>query len=85
MWLRAGVWAGCGASPPEPCFLAAGMTNHEATQKVDAGYRMPCPPMCPPAMHRLMLSCWQADPGARPCFQAIQERLCSLTRYENPL
>ncbi|XP_049633105.1 protein-tyrosine kinase 6 [Suncus etruscus] len=62
-----------------------GMTNHEATQKVDAGYRMPCPPMCPPAMHRLMLSCWQADPGARPCFQAIQERLCSLTRYENPL
>lgn len=61
------------------------MTKREAAQKVDAGYRMPCPPACPPAMHRLMLACWHTAPEQRPCFQAVRELLYSLSKYEIPL
>ncbi|XP_011279093.1 protein-tyrosine kinase 6 isoform X6 [Felis catus] len=63
----------------------AGMTNHEAFLRVDAGYRMPCPPESPPAAYKLMLSCWNRDPERRPCFQALREKLSSVSRYENPL
>ncbi|CAK7319541.1 Protein-tyrosine kinase 6 [Vulpes lagopus] len=62
-----------------------GMSNHEAFLRVDSGYRVPCPPEGPPAAHKLMLSCWHRDPEQRPCFRALQERLSSVTRYEDPL
>ncbi|KAG8513261.1 Tyrosine-protein kinase Srms, partial [Galemys pyrenaicus] len=62
-----------------------GMNNHEAFQRVEAGYRMPRPPECPPSAHRLMLSCWQRDPEQRPGFAVLRERLCGLSRYESPL
>ncbi|KAM9249390.1 LOW QUALITY PROTEIN: protein-tyrosine kinase 6-like [Dugong dugon] len=57
-----------------------GMSNHEAFLRVDAGYRMPCPPECPSTMHKLMLACWQRDPEQRPCFRALQEKPFSFTR-----
>ncbi|XP_055964011.1 protein-tyrosine kinase 6 [Sorex fumeus] len=62
-----------------------GMSNLEASQRVNAGYRMPCPAACPPAMHRLMLACWHEDAEQRPCFLVVQERLGAFSRYENPL
>ncbi|XP_029774738.1 protein-tyrosine kinase 6 [Suricata suricatta] len=58
----------------------AGMSNHEAFLRVDSGYRMPCPPESPPTAYRLMLSCWHRDPGQRPCFKALREKLSSVTR-----
>lgn len=61
------------------------MSNHEAFTRVDSGYRMPCPPECPPSAHRLMLACWHQDPEQRPCFRALRERLFSFTSYENPI
>ncbi|XP_066240510.1 protein-tyrosine kinase 6 isoform X1 [Saccopteryx leptura] len=61
-----------------------GMSNHEAFTRVEAGYRMPRPPECPPTAHKLMLWCWHPDPEQRPCFQALQEKLSSFTRYEDP-
>lgn len=69
-----------------PCPLSTGMSNHEAFTRVDySGYRMPCPPECPPSAHRLMLACWHRDPEQRPCFQALRKQLCSFTSYENPI
>ncbi|XP_054433519.1 protein-tyrosine kinase 6 [Pteronotus mesoamericanus] len=62
-----------------------GMSNHEAFLRVNAGYRMPCPAECPASTYKLMLSCWHSDPAERPCFRALQEKLSSFTRYENPV
>ncbi|XP_048205693.1 protein-tyrosine kinase 6 [Perognathus longimembris pacificus] len=62
-----------------------GMSNHEAFLRVDAGYRMPCPPECPPNVHQLMGSCWSRDPQQRPRFTDLREKLASFTRYENLL
>lgn len=66
---------------------STGMSNREVFLNVDAGYRMPRPPECPPppATHKLMRSCWHRDPEQRPCFRALRERLSSVSRYENPL
>ncbi|KAM8773864.1 protein-tyrosine kinase 6 isoform 2-T2 [Rhynchonycteris naso] len=61
-----------------------GMSNHEAFTRVESGYRMPCPPECPPTAHKLMLWCWHRDPEQRPCFKALREKLSSFTRYEDP-
>ncbi|KAM5217874.1 protein-tyrosine kinase 6 isoform 1-T1 [Hipposideros larvatus] len=63
----------------------AGMSNHEAFLRVDSGYRMPCPPECPPTAYKLTLSCWHRDPEQRPCFKVLREKLSTFTRYENPL
>ncbi|CAJ0561148.1 unnamed protein product, partial [Mesorhabditis spiculigera] len=41
-----------------------GMTNAEVLQQVEQGYRMQCPPNCPPPLYDIMLQCWRADPGA---------------------
>uniref|UniRef100_M3YA95 Tyrosine-protein kinase n=1 Tax=Mustela putorius furo TaxID=9669 RepID=M3YA95_MUSPF len=63
-----------------------GTSRHEAFQRVESGYRMPCPPERPAAAaHKLMLSCWHRDPEHRPCFQAVPEKLSSVSTYENPL
>ncbi|XP_008072850.1 protein-tyrosine kinase 6 isoform X1 [Carlito syrichta] len=62
-----------------------GMSNHEVFQRVDAGYRMPCPPECPPSVYTLMLLCWRRAPEQRPGFSALLERLATVTRYENPI
>ncbi|XP_019609046.2 protein-tyrosine kinase 6 isoform X1 [Rhinolophus sinicus] len=63
----------------------AGMSNHEAFLRVDSGYRMPCPPECPPTAYKLMLTCWHRQPEQRPGFKALREKLSTFTRYENPL
>ncbi|CAO2577250.1 Protein-tyrosine kinase 6 [Lemmus lemmus] len=60
-----------------------GMSNNEAFQRVNDGYRMPCPLECPPNMHKLMLSCWSPDPKQRPCFKALSEKLSDTSWYDN--
>lgn len=42
-----------------------GMTNAEVLQKVEQGYRMPCPSGCPTQLYGLMLNCWNKDPNKR--------------------
>ena len=56
-------------------FPYPGMTNAEVLKKVDAGYRMGCPPNCPQKLHDIMLDCWREDPTSRPTFQHLQWQL----------
>ncbi|CAJ0571939.1 unnamed protein product, partial [Mesorhabditis spiculigera] len=52
-----------------------GMTNAEVLQQVEQGYRMQCPPNCPPPLYDIMLQCWRADPEKRPTFETLEWRL----------
>ncbi|XP_068125358.1 tyrosine-protein kinase Fgr [Hyperolius riggenbachi] len=52
-----------------------GMNNREVLEQVEKGYRMPCPPSCPPSLHDLMLQCWKGDPEERPTFEYLQSFL----------
>lgn len=44
-------------------------------------YRLPAPHNCPPALHSLMLQCWQADRGDRPAFDSLLSSLDRLIRH----
>lgn len=49
----------------------SGMSNSQAREKIDAGYRMPAPDGTPEEIYRLMLRCWDYDPEKRPHFDQI--------------
>ncbi|XP_072170471.1 tyrosine-protein kinase Src42A-like [Diadema setosum] len=52
-----------------------GMTNKEVLDNVDRGYRMPCPPGCPPELYEIMLECWKSKAMDRPTFETLQWKL----------
>lgn len=52
-----------------------GMANAEVLAQVDRGYRMPCPPGCPPPLYQIMLKCWNSSPDERPTFEFLQATL----------
>ncbi|XP_074641064.1 tyrosine-protein kinase Src42A-like [Tubulanus polymorphus] len=52
-----------------------GMTNAEVLHQVEHGYRMPCPPGCPPALYEIMLECWKKEEMERPTFETLQWKL----------
>lgn len=49
----------------------SGMSNSQAREKIDAGYRMPAPESTPDEIYRLMLRCWEYEPEKRPHFDQI--------------
>ncbi|XP_061300456.1 ephrin type-B receptor 4-like, partial [Pezoporus flaviventris] len=57
------------------------MSNQDVIRAIEHGYRLPRPPRCPPALHRLMLDCWRRDPRARPRFPALVSALDRLIRH----
>jgi len=56
-------------------FHILGMTNAEVLNQVEHGYRMQCPPGCPPTLYDIMLECWHKDPMKRPTFETLQWQL----------
>ena len=56
--------------PPYP-----GMTNSDASEKVERGYRMGCPDRCPEILYKMMLDCWKQEPADRPTFETLQWNL----------
>lgn len=44
-------------------------------------YRLPAPHSCPPALHALMLQCWQADRQDRLGFDSLLSSLDRLIRH----
>ncbi|XP_029694728.1 ephrin type-B receptor 5 isoform X2 [Takifugu rubripes] len=57
------------------------MSNQEVMKAVADQYRLPAPHSCPPALHSLMLQCWQADRGDRPTFETVLSSLDRLIRH----
>ncbi|XP_014602817.1 PREDICTED: tyrosine-protein kinase Fps85D isoform X2 [Polistes canadensis] len=49
----------------------SGMSNSQAREKIDEGYRMPAPENAPDEIYRLMLRCWEYEPEKRPHFEQI--------------
>ncbi|XP_077331789.1 megakaryocyte-associated tyrosine-protein kinase isoform X1 [Lithobates pipiens] len=50
----------------------------EVYEKVCNGYRLEAPENCPQIIYSLMRSCWEDDPGKRPSFKKLKEKLGKL-------
>ncbi|XP_066480055.1 protein-tyrosine kinase 6 isoform X1 [Tiliqua scincoides] len=61
-----------------------GMSNSEVVKQVQTGFRMHCPPKCPPTLYNIMCKCWKLNPDERPDFKHLSGLLQSFTNYENP-
>ncbi|XP_036796954.1 ephrin type-B receptor 5 isoform X3 [Oncorhynchus mykiss] len=57
------------------------MSNQEVMKAVADQYRLPAPHNCPPALHSLMLQCWQAERGDRLGFDSLLSSLDRLIRH----
>ena len=53
-------------------FPYPGMTSAETLEKVQVGYRMPCPPDCPSNLYDIMGECWSGDSSIRPTFESLK-------------
>ncbi|KAM7392234.1 hypothetical protein PAMA_007387 [Pampus argenteus] len=57
-----------------------GMTNQQAREQVEKGYRMACPQRCPDDIYKVMQRCWQYNPEDRPKFSELQRDLAAIKK-----
>ncbi|XP_032873284.1 tyrosine-protein kinase Fer isoform X1 [Amblyraja radiata] len=57
-----------------------GMTNQQAREQVEKGYRMSAPQKCPEDVYSLMLKCWEYKPENRPNFSDIHKELLGIKK-----
>ncbi|KAM3599282.1 uncharacterized protein V6R79_003050 [Siganus canaliculatus] len=57
-----------------------GMTNQQAREQVEKGYRMACPQRCPDDVYKVMQRCWQYNPEDRPKFSELQRDLGAIKK-----
>ncbi|XP_060769292.1 tyrosine-protein kinase Fer isoform X1 [Neoarius graeffei] len=57
-----------------------GMTNQQAREQVEKGYRMLCPQKCPDEVYKIMQRCWDYKPENRPKFAEILRELSSVKK-----
>lgn len=57
-----------------------GMTNQQAREQVEKGYRMACPQRCPEDVYKVMQRCWQYNPEERPKFSELQRDLAAVKK-----
>ncbi|XP_036087840.1 ephrin type-A receptor 10 isoform X4 [Rousettus aegyptiacus] len=60
------------------------MSGQDVIKAVEDGFRLPPPRNCPSPLHRLMLDCWQKDPGERPRFSQIHSILSKMVHDPEP-
>ena len=63
-------------------FPYPGMTRYTVISKIQEGYRMPCPPNCPPPLYDVMRKCWKEEPSERCSIEALNK---TLSEYYNQL
>jgi len=64
----------CGGTP------YPGMSNNQARDKVEHGYRMPAPHGTPDSIYKLMLKCWEYEPDNRVDFVVVHKELQLIVR-----
>uniref|UniRef100_A0A6Q2YFV0 Tyrosine-protein kinase n=1 Tax=Esox lucius TaxID=8010 RepID=A0A6Q2YFV0_ESOLU len=57
-----------------------GMTNQQAREQVEKGYRMSCPQKCPEEVYKVMQKCWEYKPENRPKFADLQKELAAVKK-----
>ncbi|XP_023587764.1 tyrosine-protein kinase Fer isoform X4 [Trichechus manatus latirostris] len=57
-----------------------GMTNQQAREQVERGYRMSAPQHCPEDVFKIMLKCWDYKPENRPKFTDLQKELTAIKK-----
>nr|KAF6366196.1 FER tyrosine kinase [Pipistrellus kuhlii] len=57
-----------------------GMTNQQAREQVERGYRMSAPQNCPEEIFKIMVRCWDYKPENRPRFSDLQKELTTIKR-----
>uniref|UniRef100_A0A4W3JW19 Tyrosine-protein kinase n=1 Tax=Callorhinchus milii TaxID=7868 RepID=A0A4W3JW19_CALMI len=57
-----------------------GMTNQQAREQVEKGYRMSTPQKCPEEIYNIMLRCWEYKPENRPNFSDIHKELTAIKK-----
>lgn len=57
----------------------------QVVKAIDDGFRLPAPVNCQPALHQLMLDCWQKDCTERPKFSYIHGILGKMLQNAEPL
>ncbi|XP_073089247.1 tyrosine-protein kinase Fer isoform X6 [Manis javanica] len=57
-----------------------GMTNQQAREQVERGYRMSAPQHCPEDIFKIMMKCWDYKPENRPKFSELQKELTVIKR-----
>ena len=72
----------CIGGPKTSCLPATPMA--QVIKAVEDGFRLPPPRHCPSPLHRLMLDCWQKDPGERPRFCQIHGLLSKMVQDPEP-
>ena len=58
-------------------------SGNEAKEKIQEGYRMPCPPDCPDEVYTIMMGCWNENPSQRPPFSKIERKLEDVIAYDS--
>lgn len=58
----------------------SGMSNNQARERVDSGYRMPVPEGTPETVYKLMLKIWEYDTTKRPHFAEIVKDLSGIIK-----
>ncbi|XP_004678420.1 PREDICTED: tyrosine-protein kinase Fer [Condylura cristata] len=57
-----------------------GMTNQQAREQVERGYRMSAPQNCPEDIFKIMMRCWDYKPEHRPKFAELQKELAAIKK-----
>nr|XP_020748211.1 tyrosine-protein kinase Fer [Odocoileus virginianus texanus]XP_020748212.1 tyrosine-protein kinase Fer [Odocoileus virginianus texanus] len=57
-----------------------GMTNQQAREQVERGYRMSAPQHCPEDVFKIMMKCWDYKPENRPKFSELQKELAVIKK-----
>uniref|UniRef100_A0A4W4GB38 Tyrosine-protein kinase n=1 Tax=Electrophorus electricus TaxID=8005 RepID=A0A4W4GB38_ELEEL len=57
-----------------------GMTNQQAREQVEKGYRLSCPQKCPEEVYKIMQRCWDYKPENRPKFAEIHREVYSVKK-----